>query len=135
MYGLRSYQAFGLIIARRVSSNMLLIGCHQSLQQDRNTTVPVTVALSWAHWLACAVDQDQLQQDVANVKIHSKRREIRLTKMLSPASQKTQSERELGQVVKAVWVQGDKSCRSCVSHTLHVQHVWIQAYHMHSTCM
>ena len=135
MYGLRSYQAFGLIIARRVLSNMLLIGCHQSLQQDCNTTVPVTVALSGAHWLACAVDQYQLQQDVANLKIDSKRREVRLTKMLSPASQKTQSERELGQVFKAVLVQGDKGCRSCVSHTLHAQHVCIQEHHMHSTCM
>ena len=65
--------------------------------------------------LACAGDQDQLQQDVANLKIDSKRREIRLTKMLSSASQKTQSERELGQVSEAVLVQGDKGCRCCVT--------------------
>ena len=71
--------------------------------------------------LARAGDQDQLQQDVANLKIDSKRREIRLTKMLSSASrlssasQKTKSERELGQVFEAVLVQGDKGCRSYVT--------------------
>ena len=65
--------------------------------------------------LACAGDQDQLQQDVANLKIDFKRREIRLTKMLSSASQKTQSEREVGQVFEAVLVQGDKGCRCCVT--------------------
>ena len=64
--------------------------------------------------LACAGDQAQLQQDVANLKIDSKRREIQLTKMLSSASQNTQSERELGKVFEAVLVQGDKGC-SCVA--------------------
>ena len=142
MYGLRSHQAVGLIIARNVSSNMLLISCHQSLQQGCNTILPVTLTISGAHRPVCAGDQHQLQQEVANLKldsenlkIDSKRREIRLTKMLSSASQKTQSERELGQVSKTVLVQGDKSCRSCVSHTLHVQHMCIQEHHMHSTCM
>lgn len=65
--------------------------------------------------LACAGDQAQLQQDVANLKIDSKRREIQLTKMLSSASQKTQSERELGKVFEAVLVQGDKGCSCCVA--------------------
>ncbi len=72
--------------------------------------------------LACAGDQAQLQQDVANLKIDSKnlkidskRREIQLTKMLSSASQKTQSERELGKVFEAVLVQGDTGCSCCVA--------------------
>ena len=65
--------------------------------------------------LAGAGDQNQLQQDVANLKIDFKRREIRLTKMLSSASQKTQLERELGQVFEAVLLQVDRGCKFSVT--------------------